>query len=387
MGECPNCKNKIEENVTFCSNCGINLKSNNKVINNNTKDNKYTIAIITFIVTFLVTTLSSAAICWLIISTNLKSTTINNNKNVSITDTGLAESVEKVYDAVVVVKTYIRDSLYATGTGFVFKVDDHYGYILTNHHVIEDGSNIRVVFTSNDEVDVEIVGSDEFSDVAVLKVDKAYVTCIAEMGSSKDLRVGDTAFALGAPLDAATYSWSVTRGVISGKDRVVESSNYVMEVLQTDAAINSGNSGGPLCNVNGEVIGITNMKISSSSIEGMGFAIPIEVALEYAEHFLSGTPIQRPYLGISMYDLSNNFFSRQTGIYVNGVETDGPAFKAGLQVGDVITHIDGKEVETSSYLKYELYKHKIGDVVDITFTRNGQSQTVKVTLGSYNITT
>lgn len=382
---CPNCKEEIEDKSAFCNSCGCKLKSAPKVVKEKSNN---TALFVTFIVTFLITTLCSGLICYVIVNNNkVEQTSPTSNKNVTITDTGLAESVSKVYDAVVVVKTYVKDRLYSTGTGFVFKTDDKYGYILTNHHVIESGSDIKVVFTSNDEVEVEVLGSDSFSDIAVLKVDKKYITSVASMGSSKDLRVGDTAFALGAPVDAATYSWSVTRGVISGKDRVVESSNYVMEVLQTDAAINSGNSGGPLCNVNGEVIGITNMKISSTSVEGIGFAIPIEVALEYAEHFISGEPIQRPYLGISMYDLSNNYFSRQTGIYVSDIEINGPAHKAGIQKGDVITKINGKEVSTSSYLKYELYKHKIGDIVEITITRDGKELTLKVTLGTYNITT
>lgn len=385
--KCPNCKEEIENESVFCNHCGCKLKNSKEI----KEPKKYSGSslFITFLVTFLICTLSSAAICYLIVKTNLKTTTntIMNNKNVSITDNGLAESVLKVYDSVVVVKTYVKDTLYSTGTGFVFKTDDKSGYILTNDHVIENGTNVKVVFTSKEEVEVEVIGSDSFSDTAVLKVDKKYIKAVAEMGSSADLRVGDTAFAVGAPLDAATYSWSVTRGIISGKDRVVESSNYVMEVLQTDTAINSGNSGGPLCNANGEVIGITNMKISSSEIEGIGFAIPIEVALEYANHYISGEPIERPYLGISMYDLSNNFFSRQTGIYVNDIEINGPSHKAGIQKGDIIKEIDGIEVASTSYLKYELYKHKIGDVVELTINRNGKELKIKVTLGSFNITT
>src|SRR5574344_859429 len=141
------------------------------------------------------------------------------------------------------------------------------------------------------------------------------------------------------------------------------------------------------CNANGEVIGITNMKIASSSVEGMGFAIPISTALEYANHFLSGDPIIRPYLGVSMYDLSSNYYSSQTGIYIQSVESGSPAEKAGLQKGDVISAIDGKEVSSTAYLKYELYKHNVGDEVEITYTRNNKKNTTKVTLGSYDITT
>ena len=231
---------------------------------------------------------------------------VTSYRNVSITDTGIAESVAKVYDAVVVVESYNNGSLIATGTGFVFETDNDKAYIMTNNHVISGATEVRVTFTNNTTETVTVIGSDTYSDIAVLSIDKSKVISVAELGSSEDMRVGDTTFAVGAPLDYEVYSWSVTRGILSGKDRLVEvslsgtgTSDYVMNVLQTDTAINSGNSGGPLCNANGEVIGITNMKLASSSIEGMGFAIPIETALEYAESFISGKQIERPYLGIS----------------------------------------------------------------------------------------
>ncbi|MBR1376363.1 MAG: trypsin-like peptidase domain-containing protein [Bacilli bacterium] len=311
--------------------------------------------------------------------------TITDYSNVTITETGLSVPVAKVYDSVVVVETYVNNRLYATGTGFVFKEDDNYGYILTNHHVIEDGTSFKVIFTDDNEVEVEVVGSDEYSDIAVLKVDKKYVLSVASLGSSSDMSVGDTTFAIGAPVDASTYSWTVTRGILSGKDRVVEVNNVIMNVLQTDTAINSGNSGGPLCNANGEVIGVINMKLSSSQVEGMGFAIPIEVAIEYANNFINGDAIVRPYLGVSMYDLSSSLFSREDGIYLKSVEKDSPAAKAGLEAGDIIIKIDDKEVSTTAYLKYELYKHNVGDEVTITYKRNGEEHTTTVTLGSYDI--
>lgn len=316
--------------------------------------------------------------------------TIKDYSNIQISDTGIAGSVLKVYDSVVVVETYKSNKLYATGTGFVFKTDDKYGYILTNHHVIEEGTGFKAKFTNGEEVEVTVVGSDEYSDVAVLKVDKDKIISVATIGSSSDMLVGDTTFVIGAPLDADTYSWTVTRGILSGKDRLVEvsSSTYksvVMNVLQTDTAINNGNSGGPICNANGEVIGIVNMKLSSSKIEGMGFAIPIEVALEYAENFIDGKVITRPYLGVSMYDLSSSIFSTETGIYLRAVESGSPADKAGLKEGDIITKVNGKEVETTAYLKYELYKYKVGDEIEITYKRNNKETTTKVTLGSYDV--
>ena len=305
-------------------------------------------------------------------------------KDVTITDTGIADAVEKVYDSVVTVKNYVRNQLYSTGSGFVFKIDNKYGYILTNYHVISGGNEVSVVFTNNKDEKVTIVGYDEYSDIAVLAVDKSLVLDIAQIGSSNDMRIGDTTFAVGTPVDSSVYSWSVTRGILSGKDRMVQVDNYVMSVLQTDTAINSGNSGGPLCNSNGEVIGITNMKLASSQIEGMGFAIPIEDAVKNAETIISGKKISRPYLGISIYD-SNSYFNNTSGVYVESVEKNGAAYNAGIKSGDKILKVNGVEIANTSYFRYQLYKYNIGDKIKITIERNGIEKTLTVTLaGSGN---
>lgn len=300
-------------------------------------------------------------------------------KDVTVTDTGIADAVEKVYDSVVTVKNYARNQLYSTGSGFVFKIDDKYAYILTNYHVINGGSEVSVIFTNNKEEKVTVVGYDEYSDIAVLAVDKSLVLATAQIGSSKDMRVGDTTFAVGTPVDSSVYSWSVTRGILSGKNRMVQVDNYVMSVLQTDTAINSGNSGGPLCNSNGEVIGITNMKLASSQIEGMGFAIPIEDAVTNAETIISGKKISRPYLGVSIYD-SNNYFNNNTGVYVESVEKNGPADKAGIKSGDKILKVNDVDIANTSYFRYQLYKYNIGDKIKITIERNGSEKTLTVTL-------
>lgn len=305
-------------------------------------------------------------------------------KDVTITDTGIADAVEKVYDSVVTVKNYVRNQLYSTGSGFVFKIDDKYGYILTNYHVISGGNEVSVVFTNNKDEKVTIVGYDEYSDIAVLAVDKSLVLSTAQIGSSNNMRIGDTTFAVGTPVDSSVYSWSVTRGILSGKDRMVQVDNYVMSVLQTDTAINSGNSGGPLCNSNGEVIGITNMKLASSQIEGMGFAIPIEDAVKNAETIISGKKIRRPYLGISIYD-SNSYFNNTSGVYVESVEKNGAADKAGIKSGDKIIKVNGVKIANTSYFRYQLYKYNIGDKIKITIERNGIEKTLTVTLaGSGN---
>lgn len=335
----------------------------------------------------------TAIVCFIIgvVIFKLSNTTITKlNKDVTITDTGIAEAVDKVYDSVVVVEVYQKGILYSTGTGFVFKKDNGKGYILTNHHVISNGDEINVLFTDDTKAKVEVVGYDDYSDIAVLSVSQDKIKSVAEIGSSEALRVGDTTFAVGAPLSSEKYSWTVTRGILSGKNRIVEVSasngfgGSVIEVLQTDAAINSGNSGGPLCNANGEVIGITNLKIASSNVEGMGFAIPIETAINYANKFINNESISRPYLGVTMYDLGSNLYSNETGIYIESVEANSPADKAGLKRGDIITKIGDVEVESSSYLKFELYKYEVGDKIIITYKRDNKEGIAKVTLGTLN---
>ena len=319
-------------------------------------------------------------------------------KNVTITDTGIADAVEKVYDSVVVVATYQDGNMVASGTGFVYKTEKDDAYILTNNHVIESGNEVNVTFTDGKIIKTEIVGTNALSDIAVLKVAKKEIIAVAEIGSSESIRVGDTSFAVGAPLDSV-YSWTVTRGIISGKDRMVEVSlsssagNYVMKVLQTDAAINSGNSGGPLCNANGEVIGITSLKLVSESVEGMGFAIPIEVALNYADKIIKGEKISQPYLGISMVNVVDAYYYPQyyniikenniaKGVIIVDIEKKSPADKAGLQSKDIIVKINNDEVTSVAYLRYYLYNYNAGDNVEITYIRDGKTLKTTVTLGS-----
>lgn len=314
-------------------------------------------------------------------------------KEVTVTDTGIADAVEKIYDSVVVVKTYQRNQLYATGTGFVYKKEGNKYYLLTNYHVIESGNSVGVVFTNGKEEKVKIEGGDKYADIAVLSYETKDEIAVAEIGKSVDMRVGDTVFAIGAPLDSDVYSWSVTRGVLSGKDRQVTvsttnsySSDWIMQVLQTDTAINSGNSGGPLCNSNGQVIGITNMKLAQTGIEGMGFAIPIEEAANYADAVIKGEDLSRPFIGISMIDASNIYAANQygftptDGVLISEVVEDSPADKAGLRDGDIIIGINDTKVSSVASLRYELYKYKIGDTITVKYLRNGKEKDAKLTL-------
>ncbi len=353
---------------------------------------KATKNIMSYIIVFLVGCLIMYAVVYFFPITVTEELT-KEVRDVTINDTGIAEAVQKVYDAVVVVSTYREGSYIASGTGFVYRQDGDTYYLLTNYHVIENGDNVTVTFTNESVVETEIVGYDEYSDIAVLAIKSDEELMVAELGDNSLSRVGDTAFAVGAPLDSA-YSWTVTRGIISGKDRFVEvdSNSTVMKVMQTDAAINSGNSGGPLCNANGEVIGITSLKLVSSGVEGMGFAIPIEDAVEKAEQIIDGEVISYPYIGISMTDFASAYYTQyyslirksglENGVIVISVENDSPAAEGGMKANDIITAIDGEEVTNVAYLKYYLYQHKAGDTVTITVYRDGDTHDLKITLGS-----
>lgn len=331
---------------------------------------------------------------------NTSQTVVNRSeKNVTITDTGIADAVEKLYDSVVVVEVFQNETLAASGTGFVYQKNGNKAYILTNNHVVNGAKTVKVMFTDKGELEAKIEGKDEYSDLAVLSVESSDKIKVADIGDNSKLRLGDTVFTIGAPLDTSYY-WTVTRGVLSGKDRMVEVSSsqgqsqgaadYVMKVLQTDASINSGNSGGPLANANGEVIGITNMKLVSDGVEGIGFAIPIEDAVQFAKIILSGEKIKRPLLGISMLDLSSRYNLYEQGITLNtelkdgvvviGVQKSSPAAKAGLQRGDIITKLDDEEIKNLATLRYHLYKHKVGDVINISYERNGKIENTKVKL-------
>lgn len=314
-------------------------------------------------------------------------------KEITVVDNGIADAVDKIYDSVVIVKTYLRNQMYATGTGFVYKKSDNKYYLLTNYHVIQDSDRVSVVFTDGREVNVHVEGGDKYSDIAVLSYESSDYIEVSSIGSSVDMRVGDTVFAIGAPLDSSVYSWSVTRGVLSGKNREVEVSvtnskttDWIMQVLQTDAAINSGNSGGPLCNSNGDVVGVTNMKLVTDGVEGMGFAIPIEDATTYADRIINGEDMSRPYLGVSMIDASVEAYARQfgvsptEGVLIGAVEEGTPAGNAGLRTGDIIKKMGDVNITSVASLRYELYKYKSGDVVSVTYLRNGITYTTTLTL-------
>ena len=367
-----------------------NVNNDNK---ENKKKNNCTKYIFVYILSMVVSALLGCGGLLVFFKFNpdyLRSTVMNitkTEKEVTVNENGIADAVEKVYDSVVVVKNYQKGQLYSSGTGFFYKKDGDTYYLLTNHHVISGASTIQIVLTSGDELEVELVGSDQYADIAVLSIKTDKDIQLIETGDYSAMRVGDTVFAIGAPLDSDMFSWSVTRGILSGKDRQIQDNNWITRVLQTDTAINSGNSGGPLCNSNGQVIGINNMKLAMTGVEGMGFAIPIDDAIEYAELIMKNGKIIRPYIGVSMDNAQNsyyaNFFNYDSdtkGVLLSKIESGSPAEKADLRVGDIITGVDDTTITDIASFRYALYKYSAGDKITIKYIRNGKEHTTNVTL-------
>lgn len=319
-----------------------------------------------------------------------------NCTKVVVDESGISEAVEKAYDAVVMIQNYQKGQVASTGTGFVYKQDKEYAYIMTNQHVVSGGEEIKVITSKDVTLDGKVLGGDSYIDIAVIRVKKTDGLETASIGTSENAKLGDFVFTIGSPL-GYEYRGSVTTGHLSGKDRMVSvsttnsnSEDWVMRVLQTDAAINPGNSGGPLLNINGEVIGVNSMKLVETEVEGMGFAIPIEYAISHVETLETGKEIEWPMLGVSMLNTTDVMalyregitVSKNTeeGVVVISTEKGSGAANAGLEKGDIITKIAGNKVKNSAYLRYELYKHKPGDTIEITYLRDGKEKTTKITL-------
>ena len=315
-----------------------------------------------------------------------------------VEETTSFDAIDKVYDAVVVVETFKNNKTASSGTGFVYKKDDTKGYIITNNHVISGSDRVDVILTNGDRVSATVLGSDVVGDIAVLSIPQDKVIKVATIGSTKNMKVGSTVFAIGAPM-GSEYSGTTTRGCISAKDRLVTyslnedgSNDILMKVIQTDAAINPGNSGGPLINLAGAVIGITSLKLVQEEIEGIGFAIPIEDAMKYMTQLEKGETIKRPVLGVQLLDLDETyalFYSDirvsddvQNGAVIQEVIPDTSASEAGLQKGDVILQVGNTKIKSKAELRYELYKYAVGDKVKITYYRDGKTKEVEITLKS-----
>lgn len=283
----------------------------------------------------------------------------------------------------------------ATGSGIIISED---GYIVTNNHVVDSSSSnssysyyelskatsIKVKLNTatygEDAVfDATVVGQDSQTDLAVLKIDKDGLTP-AEFADSDQAVVGEFVMAVGSPLGLDT---TVTQGIISAVDRQVESDGVVYTCIQTDAAINSGNSGGALVNSDGKVIGINTLKLTGSNVEGIGFAIPINSTLDVIDQLIDYNKVLRPYIGITGIDVDENTAKRYDlviGVYIQSVENFSPAEKAGLKAGDVIIKADGKDITTMDELTEVKNSHQIGDTITLVVNRNGEEKEISVTL-------
>lgn len=332
-----------------------------------------------------------------LIMTNITTNIIVKDKTKIYDKSSLSSSVEKVYETTVVVESYNGESLDTTGSGFFYKNDNKYAYILTNEHVLT-GTIIKITNSEDESKDAEILGKDEYLDLAVLRVDKSLSKKVANLGDSDSVKIGDTIFTIGSPI-GINYKGTVTSGIISGKNRMVQTSvgenkqgNWLMQVLQMDAPINKGNSGGPLFNVNGDVIGISSLKLTDEEIEGMAFAIPIEYAKNHLEELEKGKQMKWPELGISMTNVSNSGTimtneitipdNVRDGVVILNIKEGSCAEKAKLEKGDIIISMDNNPTKNIAYLKYELFQHKIGDKVEIKYIRNGKEKTTTVELNS-----
>ena len=340
-------------------------------------------------------------------STTITQTSVKNENSTT-------KAVDKVKDAVVSIITYSANSqnslfgygesdtdtnteqVSSQGSGVIYKKDGEYAYIVTNTHVINGAKKVDIRLADGTKVPGEIVGTDTYSDIAVVKISSEKVSAVAEFGDSSQLTVGETAIAIGSPL-GSEYANTVTQGIISSLNRTVslkseDGQAISTKAIQTDTAINPGNSGGPLINIQGQVIGITSSKIATNggtSVEGLGFAIPSNDAIKIIEQLENNGKVTRPALGIQMVNLSNLSTtdlqklklpdSITSGVAVRSVQSNMPA-NGHLEKFDVITKVDGNPITSATELQNALYSHSVGDEMTITYYRNGKEETTTIKL-------
>ncbi|WP_082193116.1 S1C family serine protease [Bacillus rubiinfantis] len=322
----------------------------------------------------------------------------------------LADTVERVSKAIVGIVNYQQQQQMGnnffgndssstseavesgSGSGVIFQKNDNYAYIVTNNHVIEGASKLEVSLADGEKVTAELVGSDALTDLAVLKIDAKNVSAVAEFGESSKLRAGDQVYAIGNPL-GLDLSRTVTQGIVSAVNRSISVStsagDWETNVIQTDAAINAGNSGGALINTAGQVIGINSMKIAESGVEGLGFAIPSNDVIPIVNQLIEKGKIDRPYLGVGLADVAQvpqmylqDLPSNVTeGVVITNIDQDSAASHGGLQVKDVIVSMNGTKITSSTDLRKYLYS-KVNNDDEIKFGvyRDGKKITVKVEL-------
>lgn len=340
-------------------------------------------------------------------STTITQTSVKNENSTT-------KAVDKVKDAVVSIITYSANSqnslfgysesdtdtnteqVSSQGSGVIYKKDGEYAYIVTNTHVINGANKLDIRLADGTKVPGEIVGTDTYSDIAVVKISSEKVSAVAEFGDSSQLTVGETAIAIGSPL-GSEYANTVTQGIISSLNRTVslkseDGQAISTKAIQTDTAINPGNSGGPLINIQGQVIGITSSKIATNggnSVEGLGFAIPSNDAIKIIEQLEKNGKVTRPALGIQMVNLSNLSTTDlqklklpdniTSGVAVRSVQPNMPA-NGHLEKYDVISKVDGNPIASATELQNALYSHSVGDEMTITYYRNGKEETTTIKL-------
>lgn len=293
----------------------------------------------------------------------------------------LTDIYKKCAPAVVGIKAGIESTAEYWGTGIIFRED---GYIVTNFHIIDGANFASVVLSDETEYEAKLVGYDDDSDIAILKIDASGLA-VAEFGDSAELEVGESVVAIGNPL-GEQFQGTMTNGIISAIDRSIEHDGHTMTLLQTNAAINEGNSGGPLINMRGQVIGITNMKMISSysNIEGIGFAIPSRSIKSIVDQLLGqGYVSGRPALGITVGAIPSDAvdeFDIPGGLYISAVEEASDAYAQGVRVGDILTHVNGQEVQTTSDVAAIKDGFSVGDRLTLTIYRDGKSFDVDVAL-------
>lgn len=322
-------------------------------------------------------------------------------RNVAVNvETDITKAVDKAADAVVGISNIQETGFWTgsagqeagTGSGVIYKKEGGKAFVVTNHHVIEGASSLEISLTDGTKVPATLIGSDIWTDLAVLEVDGSKIETIAEFGDSDTLKTGEPVIAIGNPL-GAIFSGSVTQGIISGLERAIPVDidqngvvDWQAEVLQTDAAINPGNSGGALINIAGQVIGINSMKIAESAVEGIGLAIPINYAIPIIDDLEKFGKVNRPYMGIELQSVNEipSYYQKEAlklpsdvtqGVAVMRVEPNSPASQAGLQELDVIVEMDGEEIRDTIDLRKHLYtKKNVGDSLVVKYYREGKLQ-------------
>lgn len=369
--------------------------------------------VFTFLIMIIVAVVSSAATVFFMTSdefglledkasTASSQTTTTSSlpiKNAVAVKSDTTKAVDKALESVVGIYTYQGNQLFegttetGAGSGVIYKKSGDYAYIVTNHHVVDGASQVEVQVSEGTRLQAKVVGSDELTDLAVLRIDGSKVNSVAELGDSSKLTLGEPAIAIGNPL--GFLEGSVTEGIISSTNRTIPvdtngdgQEDWQSEVIQTDASINPGNSGGALINIDGQVIGINSSKIAQDEVEGIGFAIPMNVAKPIIEDLEQDGKVDRPTLGVRIANLSQvNPVGRtetlklpdsvQEGVVIIEVEGSSLAEKAGLKQYDVITKVNGDKISSDAELRRSIYESN-GKKMSITYYRNGKEQTTTV---------